>query len=450
MAEPSCGEATNNNVILIYECVRMIRINKKNRGQVLLVTAVFFTLISLSVMVGVVGPVVSGSRSSQTLRESKTSYILAESVLDDATYRLKTGKTIGSSDAITLNGQSATATIETTTDGKTVTAEGNVDQAVRSLQSKVTVGAGASFNFGMQADTGGIAMENNSSVSGNVYANGPITGANSNLVQGNAISAGPSGLVSGLHATGTAYAHTITNSTIDGDAYYQSLSVSVIGGTKHPGSLDQATTSLPISDNQVAAWENAATTTTITSPCPYKITNTATIGPAKINCDLEISGNNYTLTLTGPVWVTGNINIKNGPTIKVDPSLGNEGVALIADNPSDRLTSSQIILDNSSTFFQGSGGNNSYIIMISQNKGAETGGSEVAIDVGNSASGALLVYAGHGEVLLHNSVALKQVSAYLIRLQNYANVTYETGLISALFNTGPSGGWHISSWGEIP
>jgi len=142
-----------------------------------------------------------------------------------------------------------------------------------------------------------------------------------------------------------------------------------------------------------------------------------------------------------------NITIKNGPTIKVAPSLGGKSVAIIADNTSNRSTSGKISSDNTAVF-QGSGTVGSYVLLLSQNNSAETGGSEIAINVANSASGDLLIYAGHGEVLLQNNIKLKEVTAYKVHIKNSAQVTYETGLANLLFTSGPSGSWSIQSWKE--
>ena len=120
---------------------------------------------------------------------------------------------------------------------------------------------------------------------------------------------------------------------------------------------------------------------------------------------------------------------------------------MIADNPSDRLTSSKAKITNSAEFF--GAGLGSYILVVSQNESAENGGSEKAIEVENSANGDLLIYASHGEILLQNSVSLKEVTGYKIRIKNSAEVIYETGIASLLFTSGPSGGFSIDSWLEI-
>ena len=217
-------------------------------------------------------------------------------------------------------------------------------------------------------------MENSSQIAGNVFSSGPIAGENSNLVKGDIISAGPAGTINGVHATGTVYAHSISNSDIDKDAYYATISNTTVDGVEYPNSPDQATSSLAITDAMIEAWKAAAAVSVISSPCPYNIKDDITIGPVKINCNLEISGS-PTITIAGPVWVNGNIEIDNSPTIKLASSLGANSVAVIADNPSNRTTSSKIELGNS-TQFQNSGTEGSYILFVSQNNSAQNGGSE--------------------------------------------------------------------------
>ena len=88
-------------------------------------------------------------------------------------------------------------------------------------------------------------------------------------------------------------------------------------------------------------------------------------------------------------------------------------------------------------------------MLLSQNKSAETGGSEKAIKVANSAQGELLLYAGHGEVELQNTINLREVTAYKILIKNSAQISYTTGLANTLFDTGPGGSYDILDWREI-
>lgn len=422
---------------------------KHRAGQAML-TAILFFLTAMTLLVGaVVGPVVRETRASTDLVRSKQTYALAEGGLEDVLYRTIAGLPVSSLETYSSSSTSISVSSVDAFEERTVTATGDQLSRIRKVEARLFIGSGASFNFGVQADTGGIILENFSSILGNGYANGSVTGKNNNIIYGDVISAGPTGLIDGVHATGSAYAHTIKNSTIDRDAYYQSIQSSSVGGTSYPGSADQPTTTLPISDELVEDWKSDAEAGgTITSPCPYTVSSgSVTLGPKKINCDVTISGT-ATVNLAGPVWVSGNLTLKNSVVIRTDASVGNKSVAIIVDNPSNRISSSKITLENSITF-EGTGTARSYILLLSQNNDAENGGSNKAIEIKNSANGDLLLYAGHGEVLLSNNVQLNEVTGYRIRLQNSAQVVYKSGLASLLFTSGPSGSFTIDRWSEV-
>ena len=68
----------------------------------------------------------------------------------------------------------------------------------------------------------------------------------------------------------------------------------------------------------------------------------------------------------------------------------------------------------------------------------------------NSASGAIILYSNHGLISISNSATLKQVTGYKIKAKNTANIIYDIGLPSTLFDSGPGGGFDISSWTEVP
>ncbi|MDO8482827.1 MAG: hypothetical protein Q7S86_03345 [bacterium] len=422
--------------------------NSFHRGQAAITAVIFFLIIGLAVSMGVLNPVLRQVKQADDFTRTRASLYVSESVNEDALYRLKTGKQFVSPSTLSLNGYSATATSTAVADGLQIDSSGNAFGLLRNIQTHLTSGSGTSFHYGMQSGEGGMSLNNSATIVGNVFSNGPITGANSNIIKGTVVSAGPSGIISGVHATSSAYAHTIQSADIDGDAYYQSISGSSVAGTLYPGSIDQATSSLPIPDSTIAAWEaEAVAGGTHTSPCPYSIEGSVTLGPKKINCDLSLSGD-AVLTLTGPVWVVGNIDVSNQAEIRLASSLGSRSVALIADKPSALTSGSQITLSNTTEYY-GSGDSNSFLLLVSQNKSAETGGSNPAITISNSAGGKLLLYAGHGLIQLSNSVTLKEVTAYKISVNNSAQVVYESGLANLLFSSGPAGGYVFDKWREV-
>ncbi|HEU4677667.1 MAG TPA: hypothetical protein VFS75_03035 [Candidatus Paceibacterota bacterium] len=425
---------------------------QNTRGAALLLFVVFFLAISLTLVLSIGGGVYDDLARFKDMKLGKESYYAADAAIEDAVYRYRAGMNYSATESFTVG--TADVAVTRTINGKLYDflAVGDDDSRIRRSSAQLFYGDGASFNYGLQSGNGGIKMDNTSHVFGNIFSNGSIVGTNFNFVWGDAISAGPTGRANGVHVVGNAWAHTITSSIIGLDAYYQTMTGTVVFGSTHPGSADQATATMPIDDDKVAEWEAAAeaggviaATDPRCSSGTYLIQSDVTIGPVKINCNVHFDKSGTDVTLAGPVWVVGNIDDTNA-TLRVDASLSGMSVPVIADDPANRTTGSKIDLGNSPTFV-GSGAG-SYVLLLSQNRSYEDGGGETAIEVSNSANGDLLLYAGHGEALLENNVSVNELTAYHIHLKNSAEVTYESGLANLLFTSGPGGGYSITSWQE--
>lgn len=427
--------------------------NKKiptNRGQAMLIAVMFFLAGGLIVLGGVVSPVLKDVKTVRNIEKSKQSNYLAESGVEDVVYRIKNSMNYSEEEYLKVNGIIATTTNQVVAGKREVTSVGDRDSIIRTIKAVVLEGAvNESFVYVLQAESGGAKVNDSAYITGDVFSNFEIIGENTNTITGNAVSAGPNGLIENIHITGDAYAHTIRNSTIDDDAYYQIISGSSVGGTTYPGSSDQPISTMTISDSDIDNLKaNAQDGGTISSPCPYIINSNTTIGPKKINCDLEII-DNANVTLMGNIWVVGDITIKNFSNVKIDPSLGSESIAIIADNPSDREESSTISIKNSAVL-QGSGSNGSHIVAISRNNSAENGGSDIAIEVKNSASGDLFVYAPYGFIQVKNSADFKGLAGYKVEIKNSAHLGDANNIIN-IPSTGDSngGGFSLESWLEI-
>ncbi len=422
---------------------------KLNKGQVMLTVVLFFMFASMTIVFGIINPILKQVTIAKNMTVSRGSYFLAQSSLEDVFYRLKNAKQVSPTETLSLNGGTTSTTVaDTSGSGKKITSNASVSNNFRKMETNLNLGSGISFHYGVQSGRGGFLLQNSSSVTGNIDSSGPVIGSG-NIVRGDIVSADATGLVNGIHATGTVFAHTIINSTIDKDAYYNSISGSSVAGTSHPGSTDQPEAAFPIPDSQITDWETdaAAGGSVSCSGGTYTINSNTTIGPKKIPCDLVIKGSGIVVTVNGPLWVTGNISTQVSPSIRMSASLGSSNVAIIADNPANP-TGSGIIDIGQNTSFAGSGSPNSFVFMISQNSSAENNGSINAISMGQGSS-ALVAYANHGQITLSQSVSVKEVTAYKIVLTQSANVTYDTGLPSVLFKSGPSGGYQILDWKEI-
>lgn len=254
-----------------------------------------------------------------------------------------------------------------------------------------------------------------------------------------------SGVTIGTGSTGDARAHTVNNSTIAGTNYCQVGS----GNNKacNTSQPDPTPQNFPISDANIDQWKTEAEAGgTINGD--YTLTNgaTASLGPTKITGNMNLS-NNVTLTLTGTVWVQGTITLSNNIIVRLDPGYGANGGVMLSDG---------YISMGNNTIFQGSGQAGSYFLVISTNdcngNNSPTGqtctSSNSAIDVGNNV-GAAIIYGSHGQVDVSNNGGGKEITGYGLELENNATVTYETGLASAVFSSGPGGGFQINSWKEI-
>src|SRR3989344_1259336 len=162
-----------------------------NKGAALLISVLFFLIISVTLVVGSVGTVITTKRISRNLIESKSSYFTSEAGTEDALYRIKKNKQISSPEFTTLNEMTVSVTVNDSGGGeKEIITMGDSNNA-RNIRASVSTGQGYDFFYGAQVGEGGLEMENNASVQGvggamgNVYSNGPVTGSSGANVTGN-------------------------------------------------------------------------------------------------------------------------------------------------------------------------------------------------------------------------------------------------------------------------
>ena len=278
--------------------------------------------------------------------------------------------------------------------------------------------------------------------------------------------------VTGLTIEGNAYAHEIVNSNIAGDAYAKVINNSDIVGDAHYGTIcddstvggtkfvdnpdDPPFVALPISDSNIAEWKVDALGYGILDSSLCDISDNTTINGGKLVCTGADGFNptgNSTITLKGTLWIEGKITLGNNTILILHNNYGENSGIIIADKPGSELTDGKIVIENG-TVICGSQGldgavcaesNGSYILMLSTHSGT---GTSYAVEVKNNASGAIF-YAHSGIAHVINGADLKEVTAYGLRLEPTAKVTYESGLASASFTSGPGGGWVINDWNEI-
>jgi len=262
-----------------------------------------------------------------------------------------------------------------------------------------------------------------------------------------------------------AHANTITDSWIDGDAYYQVIdsgtsvgpeSLSCPNSYCHPNSPDPATKDLPISYAQIQDWEKAACCDTGSGCKPecvhagnLDLLEDVSIGPMKIEGNLNFPSNSTDnpVIITGPIWVTGKISASNNAGIKLKPGL-DFGYPVIADNPSDQINGGKINLNNNVVTQDSDKGGR--LLFASTNKSLVA--DDPAIHLYNNVNvGApqSIVYSLQGLIVVENNAEFVEVTGYGIHLKNNAKIVYKEGLINSNFSSGPAGGWEVTDWKEV-
>ncbi len=178
---------------MLNDQMKSIRIHDREGGYTLVIALIFFLAATTAVIAGVSDAVFRETRTVKNESLSKQSYYTSESVVEDAAYRLKTGKSVGSTVTLALASSTAVANISTDAGGTTeIKAEADASGTKRTTMITLTQDAGISFPYALQAGVGGIDMDGSSQIVGDIYTTGSIRGCSSCDVSGMAVAAGKS------------------------------------------------------------------------------------------------------------------------------------------------------------------------------------------------------------------------------------------------------------------
>ena len=190
---------------------------------------------------------------------------------------------------------------------------------------------------------------------------------------------------------------------------------------------------LPISDGVIQDWKDAAAAggTTVGD---VTVSGSQTIGPRKITGKLTVS-NGSTLTVSGTLWVVGDIVFDNNSIISLSSSYGSLSGVIISDAKIDVKNGAAV---------SGSGNPSSFAMLLD----AKDSTGEETITVDNNSTG-VIYYAGKSWIKFSNNANAKEATAHGVRMDNNATITYDSGLANSQFSSGPAGGWDIQSWREV-
>ena len=246
-----------------------------------------------------------------------------------------------------------------------------------------------------------------------------------------------------FNISGGAWAHTV-NYVNSGDFMRCQLG-SMPSNNKNCDTIypDPTSSALPVSDANIQEWKDAAAAGgTINGDY-----NTGTyitswmLGPKKINGNLIIGGSSA-LNVTGTLWVTGNIILDGSGILRLASSYGTNSGVIVTDG--------RIVIPGSCTA-NGSGQTGSFIMLVTTSDcpTSSSCGGNYAADISGS-GGAVIINAQKGTVNFGGSAHANEVTANKVVISGGGVIiTYNSGLASPTFFSGPSGGFNITGWREL-
>lgn len=398
-----------------------------NKGYLTLVAAIFTSLMLVGAL-AFTDYVINIRKPAELVRHDLNARLIAEAGLEKAVWMLNNDPGYTGETATGFgSGQFTVSVAAVNSNTKRVTSTGYIPTAANPRVQKKVVATAAigntlvAFKYAIQTGEGGFTMGNNSTINGNVYSNGRISGGNGAQINGDAVSSGAGGKIEDLTVAGAAKAHTIEDCTVNGDAYYVVRQSCGVGGTAYPNSPDPEPGEMPVGNEEITGWQNQALVGG-TYVGNLTLNSNQSLGPRKIQGNLVL-GNNIILTLTGTLWITGTVSVGNGSRIQLHASYGSSSEVVMADGA--------ISIGNSAVFTPAGAG--SYIMMLSL-------ATSSAISIGNTAN-AVILCAPNGWINVGNNISLKEVTAYGITLGNGSVLNYESGLASKSFSGGPGAAW---------
>lgn len=372
-------------------------------------------------------------RVSRTTQNSLQAYWAGEAGVEDAIYRIKTLLPYAESYTVPVASTQTTVTVAALGTSRTVRAEGQERTSSRALETVLNVSTSSvSFFYGVHVGSSGLSMGNGSTVVGNVFSNGDISGSgdDQSTITGTAMVAGSSD-IEDITIQGDAYANELENCTVGGIAHYFN-DIDGCTATSTQQLLQQVEPEdFPVTQEQIDAWKAVALAGGTQGSMSLGNGSQLTIGPKKVDGSFS-TGNSSTITIAGTVWVTGAFSMGNTAIVQLGSGYGVASGVLIIDGA---------VSFGNGVILRGSGQAGSKLLIVSLRTGT-------AFSLGNTGTGDIF-YAPNGTITIGNGFIAEEVTGKGLIVGNSATITYESGLANENFSSGPGGAFEVQSWKEV-
>ena len=363
------------------------KINNQS-GQAVLIAVILSLAISMLILFGISLPVTDQVSNSNDYLSSKQSLINAEILNKESLYRLNKGKTLPSVLSLSIDNINSSAGIsDLGLNDKQVVSQSIFGLFKNKTQSVLSSNRSISFDYGVWTSVGGVSLENNSEINGNVFSLGNIHTNNFSSING----------------------------AISTSSYYLNL---------------------PISSADIYNWKNQASSGLLQGGnWTISSDSTSTASALKIVGNLELK-NGAVLELNGPLYVTGNLKMSDSSIIKLNSNYGLKSDTIVVDG---------LVNIESGSYISGSGQDKSNVILATENSNS----SASVINFDNSSSNDVISVALNGSVYLNNNSSVKDVVSKSLILSNSSSINYPNHVLNVDFNSSTSTIWNMTSLKEI-
>lgn len=170
--------------------------NRHQDGYVLIMALMFFLVGGVTIVANLSDGILRELRTVRAESLSRQGYFASESALEDAVYRIKSGRQMGAAETLSIASSTAGVTVSTAGDGsQTIVSSSDTSSIVRKTYATLSGGDTIGFDYALQSGVGGIDLDAGVTVYGDVYTAGSIRADGNASISGLAV-AGESASVS--------------------------------------------------------------------------------------------------------------------------------------------------------------------------------------------------------------------------------------------------------------
>ena len=443
--------------------MRQSKSKSNQSGQASFVLVLIIGLVSIMSVLASSSISVTNVQIEDIISLSNKALYAAWSGTDEIMYRLRSHQDFGTGYSVNLtmaNGATVSASVTGDSNQKIVRSSGYFNGVIKNLEVTVASSSGkASFVFAAQSGEGGFELEGNTTVtgtngsSGNVYSNGSILGKSASSgnagskILGSVWAVGSiGGLTSpnsgGVYVLNNAWANTMTACSIGGSVKASSPP----SNCPYSGSFTYSAPPTPNTLSSVDAtyWKDRAQAGGIwNGDCNIGSSDGSDctggsfiLGDKKIVGKLSVSSG-INITLSGPIWVKGDIDLSSNNRLTTSDSVGKNSIMIIASDSDNPSVKGKILISSNIQFVRNAQGAGP--IFISENTSFDC--SAPAIDVSGNTSTVVFV-AVEGCINVGSGSILNGVLGKKIHIKNNSTIQYDPSLARAIV-VPSSGGWKV-------